>query len=143
MAAAVSYRAVNSNDIRVIDMGGTPWFPAKDVCDALGIKNSSQTVAQSYSAKQQRAILKSNLLNHEISFPNRGMMCINEGGLYKLLFVSRKPEALAFQDWVTDVVLPTLRRDGRERRAGHASSVLEAWRYTDSHADRQACTVCW
>ncbi|WP_139194524.1 BRO family protein [Roseovarius tolerans] len=31
----------NSNNIRVIDIDGPPWFPAKDVCDILGITNTS------------------------------------------------------------------------------------------------------
>jgi len=28
---------VSDNNIRVINMGGEPWFPAKDVRDALSI----------------------------------------------------------------------------------------------------------
>jgi hypothetical protein len=37
---------------------------------------------------------------------------INESGLYALLFKSRKPEALAFQRWVTSEVLPSIRKTG-------------------------------
>lgn len=37
---------------------------------------------------------------------------MTESGLYKVLFQSRKPEARAFQDWVTRVVLPAIRKDG-------------------------------
>jgi prophage antirepressor-like protein len=33
----------NSNNIRVIDIDGAPWFPAKDVCDILGITNTSDS----------------------------------------------------------------------------------------------------
>ncbi|ROM37140.1 hypothetical protein BK646_19235 [Pseudomonas protegens] len=35
-----------------------------------------------------------------------------ESGVYKLVMRSNKPEAKAFQDWVTRVVLPAIRKDG-------------------------------
>lgn len=37
---------------------------------------------------------------------------ISESGLYKLIMRSSKPEAREFQDWVTRVVLPTIRKTG-------------------------------
>lgn len=95
----------NNNSIRVIDMGGEPWFPAKDVCDALGIKSPSGTVLNACAEHQRKHIAKSNLGIAEVSYPNRGMLCVNEGGLYTLLFVSRKPAARAFKHWVTSTVL--------------------------------------
>ncbi len=40
------------------------------------------------------------------------MVIISESGLYKLIMRSDKPEARAFQNWVTQVVLPSIRKDG-------------------------------
>lgn len=37
---------------------------------------------------------------------------ISESGLYKLVMRSDKPEAKEFQNWVTRVVLPAIRKDG-------------------------------
>jgi prophage antirepressor-like protein len=37
---------------------------------------------------------------------------LSESGLYKLLMRSYKPEAHAFQDWVTRDVLPAIRKEG-------------------------------
>lgn len=37
---------------------------------------------------------------------------ISESGLYRLILRSDKPEARQFQDWVTRVVLPAIRKDG-------------------------------
>lgn len=37
---------------------------------------------------------------------------ITESGLYKLIMRSDKPQAKHFQDWVTRVVLPTIRKEG-------------------------------
>jgi len=44
--------------------------------------------------------------------PSRGAWLVNESGFYKLVLKSRKPEARKFQDWVTGVVLPAIRKDG-------------------------------
>jgi prophage antirepressor-like protein len=37
---------------------------------------------------------------------------VSEAGVYGLIMQSRKPEAEAFQDWVTGTVLPAIRKDG-------------------------------
>lgn len=37
---------------------------------------------------------------------------ISESGLYKLVMRSDKPQAREFQDWVTRVVLPAIRKEG-------------------------------
>jgi hypothetical protein len=37
---------------------------------------------------------------------------VSESGLYKLIMRSDKPEAREFQNWVTKVVLPAIRKDG-------------------------------
>lgn len=95
----------------VIDMDGEPWFPAKDVCDLLGIKQAQYAVAALDRAEKQ-IVTRANLGSTHVSFPNRGMICVNESGLYALIFASRKPEARAFRQWVTSVVLPAIRKDG-------------------------------
>lgn len=43
---------------------------------------------------------------------NAGENFLTESGVYKLAFKSRKPEAERFSDWVTDEVLPTIRKHG-------------------------------
>ena len=43
---------------------------------------------------------------------NRGENFLTESGVYKLIFKSHKEEAEKFQDWVTDEVLPTIRKTG-------------------------------
>ena len=40
------------------------------------------------------------------------MKFISESNLYKLIFQSKKKEAEKFTDWVTDEVLPTIRKHG-------------------------------
>lgn len=43
---------------------------------------------------------------------NPNTIVITESGLYKLIMRSDKPEARKFQDWVTQEVLPAIRKDG-------------------------------
>lgn len=43
---------------------------------------------------------------------NRGESFLTEKGVFRLAFKSRKPEAERFQDWVTDEVLPSIRKHG-------------------------------
>ncbi len=43
---------------------------------------------------------------------NAGENFLTESGVYKLIFKSRKPEAERFSNWVTDEVLPTIRKHG-------------------------------
>ena len=102
----------NNNNIRVIDMGGEPWFPAKDVCDVLKLKNPQDAVKSACVEGEAQFVAKSNIDSISVSYPNRGMLCVNESGLYALIFASRKPEARAFKHWVTSTVLPAIRKDG-------------------------------
>lgn len=43
---------------------------------------------------------------------NRGEIFITESGVYDFIFKSRKKEAIIFKDWVTDEVLPQIRKTG-------------------------------
>lgn len=93
--------------IRVADNNGEPWFVAKDVCDALGI--ATNHVKDGLDSDGVR-----NLPITEIG-PKKGgkaPLIVSEPGFYKLVMKSRKPEAKAFQRWVTHEVLPSIRKQG-------------------------------
>lgn len=111
--------AINGNtfSIRVVDIGGDPWFVAADVCHALSLHfgDGQGTVKQhcrNISDDEMMLIPKSKVTsNHPRDYPNRGANCVSESGLYKLILRSDKPQAKPFQDWVTRVVLPAIRKD--------------------------------
>jgi anti-repressor protein len=88
--------------VRTILKNGEPWFVAKDVCDVLEIKNTTQAIQK--------------LDEDERSMFNIGRQgetnIVNEYGLYNLILTSRKPEAKQFKRWVTHEVLPTIRKHG-------------------------------
>ena len=44
---------------------------------------------------------------------NAGENFLTESGMYKLVFKSNKPKAEKFTDWVTDEVLPAIRKEGK------------------------------
>jgi prophage antirepressor-like protein len=55
------------------------------------------------------------LSDHGAKLPGSGMRnarLLSESGLYKLVMRSDKPEAKAFQDWMTREVLPAIRKVG-------------------------------
>ena len=86
---------------------GEPWFVAKDVCDALGIR--TDTVRTILDDDEVTEILNPNSIGVT---HGRAPLIVSEAGLYALVLKSRKPEAKRFQRWVTHEVLPAIRKNG-------------------------------
>ena len=91
--------------VRVSDMNGEPVFCLSDVCKVLGLSTPSK-VKERLNAKGMNTI--PTLTKGGV----QDLTYINEGNLYKAIFQSRKPEAERFSDWVTDEVLPSIRKTG-------------------------------
>lgn len=96
----------NSNQfgqLRAIqDESGEPWFVAVDVCNALGLANPSVSVnSLDFDERSKLNLGRQGEAN-----------IVSEPGFYKLVLKSRKPEAKAFQRWVTHEVLPSIRKKG-------------------------------
>jgi len=96
----------HENTINTFTIDGNPYFVAKNVCDVLEIQDTSNAV-KDFDATEKliRTIY--------VSGQNRNILFVSESGLYRLIFQSRKPEAKAFQKWVTSEVLPTIRKTGQ------------------------------
>lgn len=97
--------------IRTINIDGQPWFVAKDICEQLGIINHK--VAVSHLDEDEKGVDSV----YPLEKPKCGgglqkVLIVNESGLYTLIFQSRKPFAKAFRKWVTNEVLPNLRKTG-------------------------------
>lgn len=93
-------------DIRTITKeDGSIWFCAKDVCAILDIKNHADAIS---NIKQNHKVIVST----DTLGGLQNMSYVSEAGLYKLIFVSRKENAEVFQDWVTGVVIPSIRKTG-------------------------------
>lgn len=96
----------NSNVcIRAQVINGEPWFVAKDVCQALLLKNPRQAI--SALDEDEKGVISMDTLGGR-----QKMNAVTESGLYELISQSRKPEAKPFRKWVTKEVLPALRKTG-------------------------------
>ncbi|MGQ9370941.1 BRO-N domain-containing protein [Azospirillum sp. ST 5-10] len=98
------------NSVRVVTLDGNPWFVAADVCKALGYNvkaDGSVNVSQALKPLQADEVTTTQISGQR-GLP---MKLISESGLYKLVLRSDKPQARAFQDWVTREVLPAIRKD--------------------------------
>lgn len=82
-----------------------PWFIAKDVCGILGFAKTSNVIR--YLDNDEKGVFKGSTLGGK-----QLLAIINESGLYNLIFRSNKPEAKVFRKWVTNEVLPALRKQG-------------------------------
>lgn len=91
---------------RYMTVQGEPLFVAKDVCEMLGIGKYRDAISTLDDDEKGCPVI--------VDTPGgpQEMATVNEGGLYHLIFQSRKPEAKQFRKWVTSEVLPSIRRFG-------------------------------
>lgn len=87
------------------DESGEPWFVAKDVCGALGLGRQQDSTRHLDRDERGECLV-------DTPSGKQTMVVINEPGFYKLIMKSRKPEAKAFQRWVTHEVLPSIHKKG-------------------------------
>lgn len=95
-----------SSEIRTVQMNGEPWFVGKDVADILEYTNTAKAVRDHVDDEDkltERIVL---------SGQNREVIFINESGLYSLILSSKLPNAKKFKRWVTNEVLPSIRKHG-------------------------------
>lgn len=84
-----------------------PWFVVVDVCFALGYSHTPSAVRDVTEPHHRNTV--------RVAHGNRGnpnRLAVSEGGLYALIMGSKLPAARRFKTWVTDVVLPAIRKDG-------------------------------
>ena len=92
-------------EVRATSIDGEPLLMLADVCRVLGIKNSRDAKTR---------LNKKGVVTTDVQ-TNGGIQkadFINESNLYKLIFQSRKAKAEKFSDWVTEEVLPSIRKTG-------------------------------
>jgi prophage antirepressor-like protein len=89
-------------------------FKAKDIASFLGYKNTRDAIIQHVWDKNKTTA--SHFTTSRDSLPLKKLdpqtILINEAGLYQLIFASKMQYAQAFQEWVFNTVLPTIRKTG-------------------------------
>jgi prophage antirepressor-like protein len=78
---------------------------ATDVCRSIGVQNTADALVD--IPGDEKGVTS-------IYTPGgyQKVLTLTESGLYRLLMRSDKPRAKPFQDWLTKVVVPTIRKDG-------------------------------
>lgn len=92
--------------IRTITKDNEPMFCLADVCKALEITHVTDVKKRMKKDGVGTAeVIDSMGRKQKATF-------INESNLYKVIFQSRKPSAEKFTDWVTEEVIPSIRKNG-------------------------------
>lgn len=97
-----------NSQVRTLGAPDLPLFVAIDVASALGFQKPSNAVSQHVDSED--------LIKQEITDKlgrAQTVNCVNESGLYALIFGSKLESAKRFKRWVTSEVLPAIRKTGR------------------------------
>lgn len=109
----IPFESLVFGNVRTTVINNEFWFVGRDVATALEFKNTSDALANNVDPEDK--IMGSAMATPSI-VDSMGRVqhpiWINESGVYTLIFKSRSEKAKTFRRWVTDEVLPTLRKTG-------------------------------
>ena len=92
--------------VRTVWIGGKPWFVLVDLCSVLHLSNPGQVVSRLGDGVTSSYPISDSLGRIQDT------TIVSESGMYRVVLRSDKPEALAFQAWITEEVLPSIREKG-------------------------------
>ena len=93
-------------EVRTVVKDEDVWFVGKDVCKVLGFTNPRDAI-RTHVFDEDKGVDSIDTLGGR-----QNMTIINESGLYALVFGSRLESAKRFKHWVTNEVLPSIRKHG-------------------------------
>lgn len=100
------YKNAEFGSVRTTTIGGQPYFVGKDVANILGYSNSRKALID-HVDEEDKGVTKCDTLGGK-----QDLVIINESGLYSLILSSKMPNAKKFKRWVTNEVLPAIRKHG-------------------------------
>ncbi len=95
------------NEVRFVGTAQKPEWVAADVCKCLEIRDSGISEALASLEDDEKGNGDVVTLGGQ-----QQMLTVNEAGLYRLIFKSRKPVSKRFQRWVFHDVIPSIRKTG-------------------------------
>lgn len=99
----------------IVDKDNNIWFNGNNVADILEYQDSGKAI-QTHVPLKNKNQLKNLVIDENLYSENKLLhpmtMYISESGLYRLIFKSKQANALDFQDWVIEKVLPEIRKTG-------------------------------
>lgn len=90
-----------------IDENGKVLFNGFDVAKALGYSNQRDAIS-----RHCRYVVKRDVPHPQSPSKTIEMTFVPESDVYRLVFSSKLPNAERFTDWVTEEILPTIRKHG-------------------------------
>ena len=100
------YENIEFGKIRVEEIGQAPWFVGKDIAEILGYANPLKAIREHVDDEDKG-------MNETVTPGGRQqMVIINESGLYSLILSSKLPKAKEFKRWITNEVIPSIRKNG-------------------------------
>ena len=105
--SAISVFSFENSELRTSGTPESPLFVATDLATILGYSNARKAI---YTHVDPEDLIKSEI---ETNGGCQTVNCVNESGLYALIFGSKLESAKRFKRWVTSEVLPSIRKTGR------------------------------
>ena len=102
---SISIFNFNQSQVRVEIHNDEPYFCLSDVTSILHINRRSTDTFRLNEKGCKKIATLTNGGKQELTF-------INEPNLYRVIFRSNKPEAVKFQDWIFEEVIPQIRKTG-------------------------------
>jgi len=90
----------------IVDEQGKTWIPGIDIFEILGYSKNQNLIDILDDDEKKLTTLPA------YSGQDRQTWIINEGGFYHVVLTSTKPEAKKFRRWITDEVIPSIRKAG-------------------------------
>lgn len=122
--SAITMFSFENTSVRTLGTPELPLFVAIDVATALGYKNPKVAPAQHVDPED--------LIKQEITDKlgrAQAVNCVNESGLYALIFGSKLESAKRFKRWVTSEVLPAIRKNGHYEVATASNTLSSEEQY--------------
>lgn len=96
-------------NVRMLEVDDKPYFVGKDVTTVLGYKNGSRDLNRHVDEEDK---IKGVIPQYQNGTLVSETILINESGLYSLIMNSNLPNSKKFRRWVTNEVLPSIRKRG-------------------------------
>ena len=124
--------------VRTVLIDDEPWFVLADLCKVLDLSNPTMVAER---------VDTDDLSSTEV-IDSKGRTqtarIVSEPGMYQVIFMSRKPEAVAFRRWITTEVLPEIRKTGQYgavRQLSPDEIVQQALQITAARVEALTVTV--
>jgi len=119
----------NDNNVHIAfgDKTLEPYFHAKQVCLLLKYNDYSDAI-NTLEKNKDIFYLKNIVSNYKTLYRNVNgyTKFITEGGLYLLIMKSKKKEAVEIQEWITNDVMPSIRKYGQYKLNSNIKKQLDA-----------------